>query len=177
MSTTEGTTETTTNSGTGTSSGSGTEGGNGRSGSGARTRAAEAYEAARERTSAVYGAARERASTAYESARRGVGTVSEKAADGIETNPMAAVVGGLALGAIVAALVPTSRREKEMLGGVGSKITDTARDAARAARDTGRDKLGEIGLSKDAARERISDLVGSTASAAVEVVRARSGKE
>src|SRR5665213_871824 len=81
------------------------------------SRAADAYQAARERTSAFYGSARD---SARDAGRRTV--------EGIESNPMAVVVGGLALGVLIGALVPGSRRERELFGPVGRRITDTARE-------------------------------------------------
>src|SRR5688572_20912580 len=104
--------------------------------------ARQAFESARERTAAAYAAARERAGSAYETAGR-------KASQGIDSNPVAAVVGGLAIGAIVAALLPRTSREEELLGPVGRKISDGARDAARAAKEAGRGQLDELGLSRD----------------------------
>lgn len=126
--------------------------------------AAEAYETARDRTSAAYAAARERAGAVYESAGR-------RASEGIDSNPVAAVVGGVALGAIVAALLPRTRREEEMLGDVGRRINDTARDAARAAREASRQQLDELGLSRDGIKGRLDEFTGR----AVGTVRASAG--
>jgi hypothetical protein len=95
--------------------------------------AADAYQAARERTSAFYGSARD---TARDAGRRTV--------EGIESNPMALVAGGLALGVLIGALLPGSRRERELFGPVGRRINDTAREAAVAARDAGREQLDEF---------------------------------
>jgi ElaB/YqjD/DUF883 family membrane-anchored ribosome-binding protein len=134
---------------------------------GARSRAAEAYQAARERTSA-----------AYASAREGAQKAGRRTAEGIESNPVAAVVGGLALGAVAAALLPRTRREEDLLGDVGRKLTDTAREAARAAREAGREQLDELGLSRDAARRKLDEFtdravaaVGSSATAAKGAVK------
>ena len=139
----------------------------------ARTRAAEAYETARERTSAAYDTARSRASSAVGSARQGASRAGRRTADEIDANPMGAVVAGLALGAVAAALLPKSRRESEMLGQYGQRINDTAREAARAAREAGRSKLDELGLNRETARQKASELVGSSASAAADAVRSQ----
>src|SRR5687768_8795761 len=120
-----------------TNSGAGADGGEGTGGRAAAAR--QAFESARERTAAAYATARERAGSAYETAGR-------KTSQGIDSNPVAAVVGGLAIGAIVAALLPRTSREEELLGGVGRKLTDTARDAANAAKEAGRGQLDELGL-------------------------------
>jgi ElaB/YqjD/DUF883 family membrane-anchored ribosome-binding protein len=149
--------------------GSDTTGGNGSEAE--RSRAAEAYQAARERTSAAYSAARERAGSAYETAREGASRATQRTAETVDSNPMVAVVGGLAFGAVAAALLPRTRKEEELLGAAGQRIRQTAQEAARAAQEAGKGKLGELGLSRDAARERVADLVSTTATAAVGAVR------
>ncbi|HEX8621958.1 MAG TPA: hypothetical protein VF718_08285 [Allosphingosinicella sp.] len=115
--------------------------------------ARQAYESARERTAAAYAAAREKAGSAYESAGR-------RAGEGIDSNPIAAVVGGLAVGAIVAALLPRTRREDEMLGSAGRRVNEAAREAARAAREAGKGQLDELGLSRDGLKSRIDEFTG-----------------
>jgi hypothetical protein len=112
----------------------------------------------RRQASEAYGAARERAQSAYASTRQG-------AADGIDASPIAALVGGFAVGALLAGLLPRTRRETEVLGGVGGRINDMAREAARAARDAGRDKLDEYGLNRDGLGERISELANNASAA------------
>lgn len=130
--------------------GAGTDGGE-EGGRGAAAR--QAFEAARERTASAYAAAREKAGSAYQTAGR-------RAGEGIDSNPVAAVFGGLAIGAIVAALLPRTRREDEMLGDVGRKINDSAREAAAAAREAGRGQLDELGLSKDGLRGKLDEFTG-----------------
>ena len=129
-----------------TNSGAGSDG---RDGNGRTAAARQAFESARERTAAAYAAARERAGSVYETAGR-------KTSQGIDSNPVAAVFGGLAIGAIVAALLPRTSREEELLGGVGRKITDTARDAANAAKEAGRGQLDELGLSRDGLQSKLN---------------------
>ncbi|MDP9414536.1 MAG: hypothetical protein M3Q08_10695 [Pseudomonadota bacterium] len=100
---------------------------------GARTRASVAYGAARERTNAVYGSARERASGA-----------TRQTAQRVETNPLVAVAGGLAVGAILGAILPRTEREMQALGSVGHIVTDAAREAANTAVETGRQQVNEL---------------------------------
>lgn len=99
----------------------------------ASRKAADAYSSARERTSAAYGSARETASRA-----------GQRTSERIDSNPVAALVGGLALGGVVAWLLPKTQRETEALGSVGSKITDSAKQAAQSAMDAGRQQVNEI---------------------------------
>lgn len=142
---------------------------------GGRTAAArQAFESARERTAAAYATARERAGSAYETAGR-------RTSEGIDSNPVAAVIGGLAIGAIVAALLPRTDREEELLGGVGRKINDSAREAARAARESGKAQLDELGLSRDGLRGKLDEFtdravgaVKSSAGAAAGAARNKS---
>jgi ElaB/YqjD/DUF883 family membrane-anchored ribosome-binding protein len=151
-------TASTTNSGAGGGGRTGSGGsGGGSSGplSAVGTRAADAYEAARERTSAAYAAARERA-----------GTVGQRTAESIDAAPMAAVIGGLALGAIAGALIPRSAREEQLLGKAGRRLSDTAREAVQAARDAGRGQL-------DGFTDRAVEALRSSADAATESVRNR----
>jgi ElaB/YqjD/DUF883 family membrane-anchored ribosome-binding protein len=132
MTTTATTDTSATQSTTSKGAGGGEAGGNGDTGrlASVRQSAADAYEAARQRTA-----------TAYSSARQTASSASRKTAEGIDGNPMAALVGGLALGAIVGALIPATRRERELLGNVGRRMNDTARQAVVAARDAGKEKL------------------------------------
>ncbi len=124
--------------------------------------AAEAYRTARERTAA-----------AYEGARDGAVSARRRAAEGIEANPVAAVVGGLALGALAAAFLPRSRREDELLGDVGRKINDTAREAARAAREAGREQIDELGLTREGVRRKLDDFTGRAVGAVKTKVKGR----
>ena len=90
--------------------------------------------------------AREQASVLANSARDAASQARMKTADGVDANPVAALIGGLALGALAAAMLPRTRKEDELLGSIGGKINDTARNAAQAAKDVGQSKLGELGI-------------------------------
>jgi ElaB/YqjD/DUF883 family membrane-anchored ribosome-binding protein len=109
--------------------------GSGANGSGERqrSRAAEAYESTRTRTSAAYAGVRERAARA-----------GQRTGEQIEANPMAAMAGGFAVGALLAAVLPRSERETRLLGDVGTRINDAAREAARSAADAGRAQVEEL---------------------------------
>lgn len=161
-----------------TNGGAGTENGTseGRRLGNFRQGAAEAYETARERTTSAYQAAREKAGGAYQSA-------AQRTSDTIETNPMAAVAGGLALGLIAGALLPRTEREEALLGPAGRKMTGTARDAARAAKDAARQQIDELGLSKDGIQQRLGEFteraagaVRSSAGAAADRVATKDGE-
>jgi hypothetical protein len=105
--------------------------------------AADAYRLARERTAAA-------GSSARDAGRRTI--------EGLESNPVAAVIGGLALGAVAAALLPKTRREDALLGDVGRRLTDSAREAARAATDAGRAQIDELGLTREGVRRKLDEF-------------------
>jgi ElaB/YqjD/DUF883 family membrane-anchored ribosome-binding protein len=144
-----------TNSGTGGQGGGSNGGGTVAS---VRQGAADAYQTARERTAAAYSSARETAASA-----------GRRAADGIDGNPMAALVGGLALGAIVGVLVPLSRQERQAFGSAGRRLNDTAREALLAARDAGKKEL-------DGFTDQALDAVKASASAAAGKVKGEGGQ-
>ncbi|HEY0629282.1 MAG TPA: hypothetical protein VGD23_08140 [Sphingomicrobium sp.] len=103
--------------------------------------------------------ARERAIEAYDSAR-------ERAREGVDGAPLLALGGGLALGALLAALLPKTRAEERLLGDVGGRITDSARTAAEAAKEAGREKLAELNITRDAGRGAVQSLVDGITEAA-----------
>lgn len=84
------------------------------------------------------------AGDAYQSARVKSGSTVRATGRKISENPVGALVGGFAVGAVLGAVVPTTRRERSVLEPLGSKINDAARTAARQAADKGRDKLNEV---------------------------------
>ena len=102
---------------------------------------------------------RERAIEAYDSARR-------KAGDGIGEAPLLALAGGLAAGAVLAALIPASRKERELLGPVAGRIKDRAGDAVNAAKDAGQARLDELGLSRDKGVETLRTILDGAGDAA-----------
>ena len=117
---------------------------------GVRARATEMIEAARERTQSAYEAARSRASD-----------VTRQASDQLSVYPVAAVIGGFAIGALLAAVLPRTEREADLLGKTGRRLTGAARDAAQRGLDAGKAQLDEI-REKAAKRvgEAVADVVG-----------------
>lgn len=105
--------------------------------------------------------AKDKANELMDSARTSATQARQKTADGIDASPVAALIGGLALGALAAAVLPRTRREDELFGDIGGRINDTARGAAQAAKDAGRDKLEELGINKDAALDKAKELAQS----------------
>ena len=94
-------------------------------------------------------------------------SAGRRAGDAIEGAPLVALGAGVAAGALIAALLPTSRREREVLRPYGNRVTDAARDAAGAAREAGSEKLRELGLTPDSLADKASEAARTTAQAAV----------
>jgi ElaB/YqjD/DUF883 family membrane-anchored ribosome-binding protein len=152
--------ESSTNSGAGGRGDAGGQGGGGESGrlASVRQSASDAYQTARDRTASAYSSARETAASA-----------GRRTADGIDGNPMAAMIGGIALGAIVGVLVPLSRGERQLFGSAGKRLNDTAREALAAARDAGKEQL-------DGFTDQALDAVKASASAAADKVKGEGGR-
>jgi hypothetical protein len=102
---------------------------------------------------------RTRAIAAYDSARR-------KAGGGIDEAPLLALAGGLAAGAVLAALIPASRKERELLGPVAGRVKDRANDAVNAAKDAGQARLDELGLTRDKGTETLRNIFEGAGDAA-----------
>ena len=110
---------------------------------------------------------RQRAIDAYDSARDSTTDATRRANEAIEASPLIALGAGIAVGALVAALIPATRREREILKPYGHRVTGAARDAADAARKAGSEKLRELGLTPDAVVEKAGEAAKATAQAAV----------
>ena len=111
---------------------------------------------AKAKTTQSTATARAKASEAYE---KGKG----KTSDGIDKNPLAIVLGGIAIGAIVGALLPRTERETKVLGKAGKKLNKKARKMADAAKAAGKDQVESLGLNGDALRLQFRDLVSKAA--------------
>lgn len=133
-----------------------------------RDRAGHALEEARSRTEDAVDASRE---AAREAARQTIGAIDD--------NPLGMLVGGLALGVLVGAVVPRSQRERELLAPVGKRVALAGAAALAAAKEAGKSELDNIGLSKDAAREQVKSLFQGAIKAATRAgsAAAQAGRE
>jgi len=102
---------------------------------------------------------RQRAIDAYEGAR-------ERAAGSLSEAPLLALAGGLAAGALIAALLPRTKAETKALKPAVRRVRKTAKAAVEAARDTGSDKLNELGLTREKGEETIRSLFQGVTDAA-----------
>ena len=103
--------------------------------------------------------ARQRAIEAYESAR-------DRTTDTLGEVPLLALAGGLAAGALIAALLPRTDAESRLVRPTARRVKVGARAAAQAARETGAQRLEEMGLTRDKAEEMIRNFLGDIGSAA-----------
>jgi hypothetical protein len=102
---------------------------------------------------------RQRAIDAYEGAR-------DKAAGSLSEAPLLALAGGLAAGALLAALLPRTKAETKALRPTVRRVRKTAKAAVQAARDTGSDRLNELGLTREKGEETIRSLFQGVTDAA-----------
>ena len=122
--------------------------------------------------------ARRKAIDAYDGARDTVSGAGRRAADTVSEAPLIALAGGLAAGALLAALLPRTEAERRALRPVGRKLSETTRTAARAAKEAGTSRLDELGLTPDKGKETLrsilegaSDAARTSAQAAVSAAR------
>lgn len=114
---------------------------------------------------------RQRAIRAYEDARG-------RATDTLGQAPLLALAGGLAAGALVAALLPRTEAESRLVRPTARRVKSSAKAALSAARDTGTQRLDELGLNREKGEATIrglldglTDAARASANAAVDAVR------
>lgn len=117
------------------------------------------------------GSPRQRAIEAYSGAK-------DRAADTLGEAPLIALAGGIAAGALIAALLPRTRTEARLVRPTARRVKDSARAAMSAARDTGTERLGDLGLNREKGEATIrnlldglSDAAKASANAAADAVR------
>ena len=117
------------------------------------------------------GGARQRAIEAYEGVR-------DRTTDTLGQAPLLALAGGLAAGALIAALLPRTETESRLVRPTARRVKKTASAAMDAARDTGSQRLGDMGLNRSKGEETIRKLLDdltetakASASAALDAAR------
>ncbi len=125
----------------------------------------------RDRAGDAYDSARTAAVDAYDTAREKASVATAKASDGIDEAPLVALAGGLAVGVLLAALLPRTAREDKLLGPIGERITGGARNAVDAAKEAGRDKLNELNLTRDAGSSALEKIIKGVSEAALGAVK------
>lgn len=110
--------------------------------------------------------ARQRAIGAYDGARQSVASAGRKVSGNIEEAPLIALAGGIAAGALLAALLPRTETETRALRPIGNRIKGSAGAAATAAREAGAARLSELGLTRDKGGEALRSIFQGAAEAA-----------
>lgn len=115
--------------------------------------------------------ARQRAIDAYGSARDSV-------SDTLSEAPLIALAGGIAAGALIAALLPRTEAEERWVRPTARRVRNSARAAVDAARTTGTQRLGDIGFTREKGEEtvrslldRVTDVAKATAQAAADAAK------
>ena len=124
------------------------------------------------------GSPRQRAIEAYESARDSVSGAGRKAASSLTEAPLIALAGGIAAGALIAALLPRTAAETKAVRPTARRVKNTAKAAFKAAKDTGSEKLSEVGITREKGEDTlrslfqgVSDAARASASAALDAAR------
>ncbi|HVM22615.1 MAG TPA: hypothetical protein VM308_04860 [Sphingomicrobium sp.] len=114
---------------------------------------------------------RQRAIDAYESAR-------ERTTDTLAEAPLIALAGGIAAGALIAALLPRTQSETRLVRPTARRVKTAAGAAYQAARETGSRQLDELGINRAKGEETIrslfqgvTDAAKASASAALDAAR------
>ena len=102
---------------------------------------------------------RQRAIEAYESAGR-------RASNSLSEAPLIALAGGIAAGALIAALLPRTDAETKLIRPTARRVKNTARAAYKAAKDTGSERLNELGINRQKGEETIRSLLDGVRDAA-----------
>lgn len=108
---------------------------------------------------ATGGSPRQRAIEAYESAR-------ERTVDTLGEAPLIALAGGLAAGALIAALLPRTQAETRLVRPTARRVKDSARAAIDAARTSGEQRLDELGINRQQGEATIRNLLDGLTDAA-----------
>ncbi|UZK70126.1 hypothetical protein OKW76_03475 [Sphingomonas sp. S1-29] len=128
--------------------------------------AAQAFDTTKAQTALAVDKTRETVVHAYDTTRKTTGDAVHQAVDGIESNPLAALVGGIAVGVAIGALLPRTQAEARHLGPIGKRLNESASAAVRAARDQGKQELSGLVPDKSNAKEKAGSVVEAVIQAA-----------
>lgn len=126
----------------------------------------DAAKSARKRARKVTDRVADSAKSAQQMVTETATSAGRAASDALDTSPLGALAGAIAIGAVAAAFIPTTRRELEALGPWAEKLRDAAGKAFAAAKQAGTIELTAAGLSVAAASDGIGGVVGKIVKAA-----------
>ena len=84
--------------------------------------------------------------------------LSSSASGQIDNSPLIALGAGLAIGAVLGAVLPASDRERELLGPYGKKLNDAGTGALDRGRGMAKQKFDEM------AGDKVREFLGSSSS-------------
>jgi hypothetical protein len=90
----------------------------------------------------------------------------ERVTDTLGEAPLISLAGGLAAGALIAALLPRTSAETRAVRPTARRVKETARAALDAAKSTGTGRLNELGLNREKGEETIRSLFQGVTDAA-----------
>ena len=135
-----------------------------------RSKASEHYTKARKKAAKALAEGRSKAvetlDTGAKRARRRAEDAKQRTARGVDANPLAAVAGGLAIGALLASLLPRTAREDKYIGPVSRTVKSTAKGAAKVAGTVAKAEMIALGVNSGTARQQVRDLAGKIGKAA-----------
>ncbi|OYY70855.1 MAG: hypothetical protein B7Y44_03135 [Sphingomonadales bacterium 28-55-16] len=129
----------------------------------AKAKTTQSSAAARKKASEALEKSKDAAAAGVEQSKGLARQAKAKTSEGIDKNPLAIVLGGVAIGAIIGALLPHTQRETKMLGKTGKKLNKKARKMAEAAKVAGMNQVDTLGLNGDAVRAQFRELVSKAA--------------
>src|SRR5260221_7050719 len=95
---------------------------------------------------------RQRAVRAYDNARG-------RATDTLGQAPLLALAGGIAAGALIAALLPRTEAETRLVRPTARRVKDGAKAAVDAARSTGKQRFQDLGFTREQGEKQLNNLL------------------
>ncbi|WP_397606480.1 hypothetical protein [Sphingorhabdus sp.] len=129
----------------------------------AKAKTARSSAAARQKASVAFEKGKDAAATGVEQSKVIARQAKAKTIESVDKSPLAIILGGIAIGAIVGALLPRTERETKVLGKAGKKLNKKARKIAEAAKVAGMSQVDTLGLNGEAMRAQFRELVSKAA--------------
>ena len=116
--------------------------------------------------------------TPRQRAIRAYGDARARATDTLGQAPLLALAGGLAAGALIAALLPRTDAEARLVRPTARRVKNSARAAVDAARSTSKQRFQDLGFTRQQGEKQLSnfleglrDTAKASADAALDAVR------
>jgi hypothetical protein len=129
----------------------------------AKAKTARSSAAARQKASVAFEKGKDAAATGVEQSKVIARQAKAKTIESVDKSQLAIILGGIAIGAIVGALLPRTERETKVLGKAGKKLNKKARKIAEAAKVAGMSQVDTLGLNGEAMRAQFRELVSKAA--------------